>query len=164
MIPSTTASPPMAQLVKLQVDENPYSTPKTLVVIDDAGNRYSNFELQRLGYSLRAHGILTAMILAIYVAAFWMLNGAAHEIGGLMLIGAMLLSVVLVLLTVMLAFIVFPFVIAILLIASMLVPVAWPFSFIAMHLWGRRTLKKHGMELGLIKGPQYVANLADGDS
>ena len=155
-----TTSPSQLPCVP-QADQNPYATPKSLVASDEPRNRLSNFKLQRLGYTLRAHGILTVTTLAVYVAAFVMMNGETYQWGGLMLMGAVLFSVVLVLLTVMLAFVVFPFLIAILAIASMLIPVTWPLSFIAMHWWGRKKLKDHSMQVGFFKGPQYVAKLAD---
>jgi hypothetical protein len=117
--------------------------------------------LQRLAYTLRAHGILTVVTIGVYSAAFLMMNRETYEWGGVILMGATLLSVVLVLLTVMLAFVVFPFLIAILAIASMLVPVTWPLNFIAMHWWGRKRLKDHSMQVGFFNAPQYVAKLAD---
>ena len=156
----TAASSKTAEFVKPTLDDNPYATPRILDVDREPHRRRSNFELQRLGYTLRAHGILTVFALSFFAATYVTTIGVSHEIGWLMLMGAMVICVVMALLTVQLAFTVFPFFIAVLVMASLLVPVTWPFTFIAMHWWGRKTLNDHSMQIGFFKGPQYVAKIA----
>ena len=147
-----------------QLDTNPYATPRTLAVDDAHLNRRTNFQLQRLGFTLRAHAILTVATAAMFAAAFGMTYGPQPEIGVWLIVGLVFVSAAMALATVLLVFEVFPVPIAILVFASMFLIVTWPLSFIALHYWGRRVLKRHSMRVGFFNGPQYVAKLASNGS
>ena len=142
-------------------DQNPYSTARTVAVESRPTSRRNNFRLQRLGFTLRAHALLTITTIAVFVVAYALTDGIWPEFGAWLFLAFFFLFPALALTTFLLVFEVFPVPVAIPVFLSMFLPMIWPFSFVGIHLWGRRILREHSLQLGLFKGPQYVANLAE---
>ena len=145
---------------ELRNDENPYATPQATEGECRPTSHRTNFQLQRLGFTLRAHALLSIVSIAVFVVAFALTDGIWPEVGAWLFISFLFLFPALALTTFLLVFEVFPIPVAVPVFASMFVPITWPFSFIGIHLWGRSILRKHSMQLGIFKGPQYVAKLA----
>lgn len=158
---ASTSTIPTAEIANPKSSDNPYAAPTAVTVKEAKQEHLSNYQVHQLAHMLRAHGILTTTTIVLFVCAYFMLLGPTgmNSLGLLLVAGTSLLAVVLCVLTVMLAFTVFPILVGLLAVASLIVPVAWPFTFIAMHLWGRRTLKKHFIEIGIFGKPRYIAQM-----
>jgi hypothetical protein len=158
---SAGKQPATAQSIASHNGENPYATPQAMAVDLKPECRRTNFQLQRLGFTLRAHALLTIVAIAVFATAWALTDGPWPEVGAWLFLGLVFIFPALALTTVLLVFEVFSIPAAILVFASMFLPLTWPVTFIGIHWWGRSILKAHSMQLGVLKGPQYVAQIAE---